>query len=145
MHGKTRMQHYSRRATAAAVILFISALPGCAQNDPVISLPDEYLGQWYYLGSGGGIAGIGLGDEATGWIVIRSDNTVARYDEDGTQLAVESFTLTRGPSIFSTDEVWLLHAPGSLERVIQIHDEEGMSLSDNAYDGFQLSYSRARP
>jgi hypothetical protein len=138
------MRRHGRRATTAALFLVVSALPGCAQDEPLVSLPDEYLGQWYYLGSSGGIAGTGMGDEATGWIVIRSDNTIVRYDDDGAQLAVDSFTLTRGPSIFSTDEVWLLHTPGSLERVIQIDGGDQMSLSDNAYDGFQLSYARSR-
>ena len=144
MHAATRIRSYRRSAAAAALVLFVSALPGCAQDEPLVSLPDEYLGQWYYLGSSGGIAGTGMGDEATGWIVIRPDNTIVRYDDDGVQRAVDEFTLTRGPSIFSTDEVWLLHTPGSLERVIQIDGGDRMSLSDNAYDGFQLSYARSR-
>jgi hypothetical protein len=129
-----------------ATLAFLgAAVPGCAQDEPVVSLPDEYLGQWYYLGSSGGIAGTGRGDDPTGWMEIRSNNTIARFDDEGVQLGVDTFTLTRGPSIFSTDEVWLLHAPGRLEQAARLHDEDRLTLSDNAYDGFHFSYARSRP
>ena len=45
------------------------------------SLPEEYLGQWYFSGSSGGMDGNGTGEPAVGWIVITDDNEIEHYDE----------------------------------------------------------------
>jgi hypothetical protein len=139
-----RQSHGRRRWVAGVAALLTLGLAGCSVTEETFSLPDDYLGQWYYLGSSGGITGGGLGDEATGWIVIDDDNSIAQYDDSGVQVGTESFTLTFGPSIFSEDDVWILTAPSELDRVIQVHPDGAMSIAHNVYDGYQFSYGRSR-
>lgn len=107
------------------------------------SLPEEYLGQWYYMGSGGGIAGGGMGDGPSGWIVINADNTIDRFDDDGTFIGTDSFKASLGPSIYSGDDAWILERSGGPPQVIMT-SEGLMSLAENVYDGFSLGYARER-
>ena len=83
-----RRSIHPRRCT---LLVVLAAAGGCSLEGN--SLPDEYLGQWYYTGSSGGIAGDGMGDEPSGWIVINADNTIDRFDDDGTLLGTDAFNL----------------------------------------------------
>lgn len=114
---------------------------GCGSSS---SLPDDYLGQWYYQGSSGGLSGDGAGDPATGYIVITQRNTLEHYSEEGTLTAIEPFDLERGRTIFSADPQWVLRSANSLERVIQFHEDGTLSISDNVYDGYHMGYARSR-
>lgn len=130
----------------ALVLVALAASFGTAGCLPSTSthLPDEYLGAWEYLGSSGGITGQGAGDPATGSIVITTDNTIERWNEDGQRESVTDFELRRGTSIFGPDEVWLLSPSSGLDQVIRLHEDGTMTLSDNVYDGFQFLYARSR-
>jgi hypothetical protein len=127
-----------RRCT---LLVVLAAAGGCSLEGN--SLPDEYLGQWYYTGSSGGIAGDGMGDEPSGWIVINADNTIDRFDDDGTLLGTDAFEPSLGTSIYSGEDAWILERSGGPPQVI-MSSEGLMSLSDNVYDGFSLGYARER-
>jgi hypothetical protein len=107
-------------------------------------LPDEYLGRWYYMGSSGGITGAGMGDEATGDIVIHSDNTMDHHREDGALVGTTSFAADRGPTIFSIEDQWVLDRESATPEVITVsEDGQTMFLSENVYDGFARAYARS--
>lgn len=109
------------------------------------TLPAEYVGRWFYLGSSGGITGAGRGDEATGYIVIRPDDTIERHAEDGTLVGASAFTAARGPTIFSSDTRWILNPASDMPEVIELSPDGGrMTLSENVYDGFVRAYARSR-
>lgn len=130
---------------ARAVAWSVGLLFGCGPSGTE-TLPESFLGRWYYVGSSGGLSGDGLGDEATGYLVIEAENTMASFSEDGTLLDRTEFTAARGPTIFSTDDQWVLtFADTQPEVVITVSDDGGeMALSDNVYDGFQHAYARRR-
>ena len=134
------------RRLAALATLSLGALLGCASpSSSQDSLPERYLGQWYYMGSSGGIDGGGMRDEPTGYIVIHPDNTVDHHAEDGTLTASTSFELGRGSTIFSTEEQWILNPSSAVPEVIVVsEDGRAMFLSENVYDGYQRGYARAR-
>jgi len=73
----------ARPLLAAAGCLVLALLPACAGAQPD-SLPEEYLGRWYYTGSSGGITGDTVDDAASGYIVINADGTIDEHQEDGT-------------------------------------------------------------
>jgi hypothetical protein len=124
--------------------LALVTLSACAVLSPS-ALPDEYLGRWYYQGSSGGITGAGLGDEPEGYIVIRSDNMIEHHEEDGALVGVVEFTTSRGPTIFSTEEQWILNRGDETPEVITVSDDgQTMSLAENVYDGFARAYARRR-
>ena len=134
----------SRRLLTAAGCLVLIALPACAGAQPG-SLPEEYLGRWYYTGSSGGITGDGAGDEPTGFIVIRSGGSIDHYTEDGTDVGTSTFTVSRGPTIFSTEDQWILTRGHDAPEVIRISDDGlTLSFSENVYDGFSRNYARSR-
>jgi hypothetical protein len=131
------------RLVRPAVVFLMGATAACSQGP----LPDEYLGTWYYTGSSGGFAGDGMGDPATGYIVITADNTIESYDDDGEPVATRTFTVSRDRTIFSAEEQWILDLGSdmAIAEVIQVSDDgQLMSLAENVYDGFQRSYGRSR-
>ena len=130
---------------AACGGLALMASSMCATAPPLTSLPEEYLGRWYYMGSSGGISGAGTGDAGTGYVVIHADNTLTRHEEDGTLVGTAEFTVHRGPTIFSSEDQWILNLAGAEAEVIAVsEDGQTMSLSENVYDGFGRTYARAR-
>ncbi len=129
---------------AVAGGIALVALSACADASPT-SLPEVYLGRWYYLGSSGGITGAGRGDEPTGSIVIQSDNTMDHYEDDGTLVGTTEFAVGRGPTIFSNENQWVLDRENTAPEVITVsEDGQTMSLSENVYDGFARAYARSR-
>lgn len=106
------------------------------------SLPEAYQGRWHYLGSSGGIAGTGLGDDATGSIVIGADGAIDYYDEDGEHLRTEANAVEYGSSIFSQDSVWLLDPEAPAPRALLLNPDGTLTIADNVYDGFSQRYAR---
>lgn len=132
------------RAVGAG-LLAVVGISACAAAQSPVSLPDNYLGRWYYVGSSGGITGRGMGDKGTGYIVIQADNTIDHHEEDGTLVATTRFTAGRGPTIFSTGDQWILNLGSAPSEVITVsEDGRTMTLAENAYDGFGRTYARSR-
>lgn len=132
------------RRTPLFLVALLALVAACTPANSQ-SLPDDYLGRWYYTGSSGGIAGDGMGDDPVGYIVITADNTIETYRDDGALVSTESFTPSLGPSIFTTTDVWLLDADSFVPRAIRtFEDGTVLTISDNVYDGFSLGYARSR-
>ncbi|MDH3208322.1 MAG: hypothetical protein OEO79_17105 [Gemmatimonadota bacterium] len=106
------------------------------------SLPEEYLGQWYFSGSSGGMDGNGTGEPAVGWIVITDDNEIEHYRDDGSLAVTTRFDLTRAQSIYTGQEAWALSESGGMQRVIALYENGTMAISDNVYDGYSSGYQR---
>ena len=135
----------TRPTRLASALVLVAAAAACSAASGPDSLPDDYLGRWEYLGSSGGISGEGMGDSPTGYTVITADNTIESWSDAGELLGTGDFEVRRGRSIFSEDEVWFIVRGGlAVEQVISLYEPNGMSLSDNVHDGFQLSYARTR-
>jgi hypothetical protein len=120
-----------------------SALGACGSSFPD-SLPKDVLGQWYFLGSSGGIDGDRGTDEATGYIVLHE----ARMDvhsESGALTRQRTFSVSRGRTIYSEEDLWILNFEGAEAQVVLVSpDGQTMSLSPNAYDSIGQNYSRTR-
>lgn len=121
--------------TGLAVVLALSLGRG--------SLPEGYLGRWYLAGTGGGIAGDVLEGATGASIVVTADNEIEHYAPDGSLVSTEKFTLSRGSSIFGSEDEWILDAGSALPRVIRL-DDDTLSISENVYDGFGSWYTRTR-
>ena len=86
-----------------------------------------------------------MSDEATGYIVLHSNNRIDRHEEDGVLVGTIEFTVVRGPTIFSSEDQWILTYEHAAPEVITIsEDGQTMSLSENAYDGLGRGYVRSR-
>jgi hypothetical protein len=110
-----------------------------------MSLPEECLGQWFAVGSSGGISGEGTGDAPSGSIVIHANGTMDHHDESGVLLSTTAFTVSRGPTIFSTRDAWILTFDNASPQVIMVSaDGRTLSLAENVYDGVAMEYARAR-
>jgi len=132
------------RVLERAVATFVLAAAGCSGGQGA-TLPEEFLGQWYYVGSSGGITGKGLGDAAAGYLVIRADGTLERHGEDGALTETTRTTATRGRTIFSEEEQWMLTSEGGVPEVIRLSaDGQTMTLAENVHDGFSRSFARSR-
>ncbi len=125
------------------LITIVLAAAACA-DDARSALPESHLGRWYYAGSSGGIAGDGLGDEPTGYLVIHADGTMDSYREDGTLVGTVAYDAEQAETIFSTEPMWVLRTEGLDQAMWVSEDGEQMSLSENVYDGFSRAYVRSR-
>lgn len=134
---------------AASVLAFVTLRrePGPdvpPRSAPAGGLPAEYLGRWSFGGTSGGIEGREVAVADGSWIVITAENTLERYSADGRLASTERFEPKRGPSIFSGSDAWILGGSDGIERVIQVHAEGVLTISDNVYDGFGSTYTRNR-
>lgn len=137
----------NRRLGVAAVTAALAVGGALSVAVPALRqevLPPEYLGRWYFIGSGGGITGEGFGGEAGASIVITRDNEIEHYAPDGTYVSTESFRLTRGTSIYTGEEAWMLDESSGVPRVVELRPPDGLSISENVYDGFSSWYERGR-
>lgn len=136
-------------ALAVATIVFV-ALPisperaAQAPGLPMNRLPDEFHGRWYFGGTSGGIAGEQTVFADGSWIVITPGNTIERYSAEGRLTSTEHVEPTRGRSIFTGAEGWILGGGTAIDRVIEVRPDGILTISDNVYDGFGSTYTRAR-
>jgi hypothetical protein len=122
----------------------MSAALGACGSSPSNSLPDEVLGQWYFLGSSGGIDGDRGSDDATGYIVLHEGRMDVHVD-GGDLARQETFSPSRGKTIYSDDDLWILNFERGEALVVLVSpDGQTMSLSPNAYDSIGQDYSRTR-
>lgn len=116
---------------------------GACGSGPADSLPEEVLGQWFFLGSSGGIDG-DPGTDGTGYIVLH-EGRMDVYSEGGALTRREAFSATRGKTIYSEEDLWILNFEAAEAQVVLVSpDGQTMSLSPNAYDSIGQNYSRAR-
>lgn len=133
-----------QRGILLSLTLCVTAALGACASGASHSLPDEVLGRWYFLGSSGGIDGGRGNDEATGYIVLH-DGRMDVHDEGGALTRQDRFSPSRGKTIFSDDDLWILTFERGEARVVLVSpDGQTMSLAPNAYDGIGQNYARAR-
>lgn len=108
------------------------------------SLPAEYLGAWYSHGTSGGMDGEVV-DEGGGRIEITADNEIHHFDANGAPVGTTSFELSRGHSIYTGNDAWLLDASAGIPRVIDLLQDGALSIADNVYDGYGTVYRRTPP
>ncbi len=132
---------FRRLVRGLAVVVLCAS--GCSDSN--LSLPAGFLGQWYETESGGGLTGEGTGAVASGYIVIQPGGSIDHHAEDGTLVRTTRFALSRGRTIFSTEDLWILDPADGVPEVIQLSADGGtLSLSENVYDGFGRTYARSR-
>jgi hypothetical protein len=135
---------FFRRGILLSLTLCLPAVLGACSSGPSNSLPEEVLGQWYFLGSSGGIDGDRGNDEATGYIVLH-EGRMDVHSEGGAVTRQEPFSPSRGKTIYSAEDLWILNFErGEAHVVLVSPDGQTMSLSPNAYDSIAQDYSRTR-
>ncbi|MGI9625840.1 MAG: hypothetical protein ACR2QM_03315 [Longimicrobiales bacterium] len=112
-------------------------------------LPDEFLGRWYHLETSGGIQGETVQERTPGWIVITAENQIQHHAANGTLTSTEAFELSRGSTIFSAEDGWILGTPRQTNQTLAVTRTiwlagETLTIADNVYDGFGSTYARDR-
>jgi hypothetical protein len=134
---------FRRGIQLSLMLCMAGALVACGSN-PASSLPEEVLGQWYFVGSSGGIDGNRGTEEATGYIVLHADR-LDMHNEEGAVTRQQVFFASRGKTIYSEKDLWILNFEAAEAHVVLVSpDGQMMSLSPNAYDSIGHNYSRAR-
>jgi hypothetical protein len=105
-------------------------------------LPDEFYGDWEFTGSSGGFSGDGDSSLADHRIAILRSNVLETYHSAELVSSVP-FTVSRGETILSAEEQWLITLEDRAEPWVAELRDGRLTLSDNVYDGFSLSYERA--
>lgn len=144
---KSKSQAYPRFVRQGILLSLTLCMPvafGACSSRPSDSLPEDVLGRWYFLGSSGGIDGDRGTAEATGYIVLH-EGRMDVHGEGGAITRQEAFLASRGKTIYSEEDLWILNFESEVAQVVVVSpDGQTMSLSPNAYDSIGQVYSRAR-
>lgn len=131
-----------RGPAAVLLLLLVTAAASCLPR--ASTLPEAFTGRWYHTSVGGGIDGEAGGATPSGHIVI-SSGEVAYHDDEGSLVRTVPHTAMRGPTIFSTDDQWILDRGDAPQLVLWVsEDGESLTLSENVYDGIGNGYQRTR-
>jgi len=121
------------------ILAGLLALAACR---PSGSLPEEYLGSWYFTGSSGGLDGQGGQEDPAHRITMRAQGMDV-FDETGTLLQAVAFEVGRARTIFSTEELWVLRSEAGVE-VLQLSDDgRSLTLAQDAHDGLCRHFARS--
>jgi len=136
------MMRWAKRTGIACGLAIVAMLiAGCACSRAPM-LPDEFYGDWEYKGSSGGFSGDGDSSLADHRITILRSNVLETY-QSGELVSSASFTVGRGETILSDQEQWLITIENRAEPWVAEVRDGRLTLSDNVYDGFALSYESA--
>jgi hypothetical protein len=138
-----------RHAPLGAILVLLAILAGCHTNGDVKTpesrdLPDIF-GVWTWTRSTGGIAGVDRTPENSGerWSV--------EFRKDGTYREVRNgverngrFTIEKRQSIFDHEMRPALVIEGRIDAIIARPGADQLGLSDNVYDGFNSTFTKAR-
>jgi hypothetical protein len=106
------------------------------------SLPDAFLGTWYYTGSSGGLDGRGLGSKGVHRIVIHADRTLEVFETADGPSRLVRFDATRGETI-AGNKAWFLRSGTDLPEVLRLSDDEQtMAMADNHVEGIIWHFAR---
>jgi hypothetical protein len=141
------------RASSMLFLIALICLPACSEDaapprddvkpEPVLTLPEEFLGEWEATGTSGGLDGKGIPvpeGSTPARVVITAENTIERRGPDG-KVVTQRFTVRKGKTIFSAEDLWAIRV-GDMEQVIQIGPDGSLGMSENVYDGYSTSYRR---
>jgi hypothetical protein len=138
-----------RRLAAPVILAALSLVPlstACRESSPPSvsksGLSAEYLGRWSFGGGSGGLDWEEVDSADGSWIRITARNTIEQDSAGGALGSTESFEPTRGRSIFSGSDAWILEGPDAIDRVIQVHPDRVLGISENVYDGFGATYTK---
>lgn len=125
-------------------LIFLSlTLAGNSCTDEKQDLSEELVGEWRWIASVGGFAGLRITPETsqeTQTLKFSKKGEYRTYKNDSL-VAEGSYEIVRGKTIFSEDEKDLLVRPDRLKQVISITGDT-LRLQDNLYDGFGHTYVR---
>lgn len=131
--------------TAVFFLMCVFTFSSCYE----ITAPEEeklLYGSWTLTRISGGFSGHGNVIVDPGEkVVFTYGGTVNFYSKEGLKNST-SFTLKKGKSIYSQDEVCIIHFADSsyTPRVILSLSEDSLQLGDNMFDGFFYHYKKER-
>jgi len=120
------------------VFLFL----GCS-NSEVPSLQSELLGEWQWIESSGGIAGVTHTPESTGeeHVLIFRSNTVKKYINN-TLVSETNYSIEQVDSSSGERVDLFVYDDGGIDRRIQLDGNYLILYDYNVSDGFQYEYQR---
>jgi hypothetical protein len=118
------------------------SLTGCA----VLGFSSEFdglYGTWDLSQSSGGFSGEGIpGTAESHQQIVFTEGQVAEYYRAGDLVRTRRFIVTTGDTIFGRKH--LIQFDDGEILIVELLDENTLSLSENEYDGFILTYLRAK-
>jgi hypothetical protein len=133
-------------------IMFSLILVSCKKDNIVdtqsyIEVPANLIGTWNWQLSSGGYAGITYTPETTGEvrrIDFDTDNNF-KYYVNGVLKSESRFHLEKSISIYGNDSVlMLIKNSWPSKQSLRFRDSDILTLSEEAFDGFEHSYIRVK-
>lgn len=119
----------------------------CTKDEIVAQNSTSTLtGEWRWVSSTGGIAGITITPETAGYerkLVLTDDMKYSRYKDNVLQKSGK-FELTKEKSIYKTELVDFIKFDDATKSVIQGNTSDELLLADNFYDGFGETFKRIK-
>ena len=119
----------------------------CTKDEIVAQNSTSMLtGEWRWVSSTGGIAGITITPETAGYerkLVLTDDMKYSRYKDNVLQKSGK-FELTKEKTIYKTELVDFIKFDDATKSVIQGNTSDELLLADNFYDGFGETFKRIK-
>ena len=132
------------------MLIFCTLSSGCSkQTSPTEPEPQGIYGNWNWVKSVGGIAGVTITPASAGYterLMLKSDNNRESYRND-TLVATTQFTIRWEKSPFSPDSVDVIHYADTIrfmDQIISVICSDTLGLFDLCYDCFGHTYTRTR-
>ena len=131
---------------AACVLLAFAIDPLCeGPTAPSYDSNDEAItGQWNWVESVGGIAGITVTPESSGrteLLVFENNNTMKNYVNGGLT-ETNTYSLGEDLTIFSADSLPVIYRDDGFVFAYVFNGKDNLILNENVYDGFRCYYRR---
>lgn len=129
---------------ALLVALLVAAACGTSGSAGSHALPEAFLGRWRATGTSGGLDGEGMGAAPSrGHVVIHRDR-LETFDASGALESSVALVASRGATILSAEEQWLVRCGDGEPEVIRLsEDGRTLTLCENAYDGLVRHFERS--
>lgn len=127
------------------LIIATFAAFSCTKED-VSTKSSTLTGEWRWVSSTGGIAGITITPETAGYeqkLVLTDDMKYSRYKDNVLQKSGK-FEITQEKSIYKTELVDFINFDDGTMSVIQENTSNELLLADNFYDGFGETFKRIK-
>ncbi|NMH29269.1 hypothetical protein [Flavobacterium silvaticum] len=126
---------------ALILLTLLMTILGCSSDDNSnpVAANTQIIGQWNWIQSTGGLAGVTESPESTGNTITLtiSDTSVKRY-VNGTLASESAYTIDIQPSIFGGEATMLIF-PEDMKQSFEISNDI-LHLNDEFADGFSSTY-----
>jgi hypothetical protein len=138
------MEKHIKRLAILTIGLGLLACPGCGKKSATPDFSHPVVGEWSWVESVGGIAGVRLTPQSEGYTkkqVFRRDTTFLEYRNDSLIFSAK-YSISK-KVVWNSDTAEVLEIEGfSIEQIIGFQGNDSLELTEHCIDCFEHLFIR---